>query len=80
MEFRCLKIFIGQLAIMKGKVRTFISSFVLYCVLFFALHNWTLTTKEIAEMIFIGVLASLFQALMINPVMRLIGNVVRRYN
>lgn len=73
-------IFIGQLDIMKSKARAFISSFVLYCVGFVALHNWTLTTKEIAEMIFTGGLVSLFQALMMNPVRRLIGNVVRRYN
>jgi hypothetical protein len=65
---------------MNGKIREFIFSFVLYCTGFFILHNWSLTPREIAEMIFIGVLLGLFHALMMNPMRRLIEHVVRRYN
>jgi hypothetical protein len=61
---------------MKGKVGTFISSFVLYCLIFLTWNNWSLTNKQIAEMMFIGVLVNLFAVLIENKLKRFIEKVL----
>ena len=63
---------------MKSRVRFFVSSFILYAITFLIWHKWTLTTKEIAEMIFIGTLVSLIPALVMNRMTRLITRIVEK--
>jgi hypothetical protein len=63
---------------MKSRVRFFVSSFILYAIGFLLWHNWILTTKEIAEMIFIGTLSSLIYALNIDRIRRLITRIVEK--
>lgn len=63
---------------MKDKVAEFIFMFVGYCIVFLAWNNWNLTSKQIAEMIFIGTLGGLFVALTIKPITRLITRIVER--
>jgi hypothetical protein len=63
---------------MKSKVRSFVSSFVLYCVIFLAWNNWQLTNKDIAQMIFIGTLCSLTFALTEERMTRLITRIVEK--
>lgn len=47
---------------MKSKARTFIFSFGLYCLIFLTWHGWTVTGKQVAEMIFVGILLSMLHA------------------
>lgn len=63
---------------MKGKVGTFIFTFVIYCTIFLTWNNWNITSKQIAEMIFIGTLASLFTALVMYPLRRVLANRLRK--
>ena len=63
---------------MKHKVQVFLSSFIIYVIIFLIWHHWNLTTKDIAEMFFIGALSSLVYALMINRMTRLITRVVEK--
>lgn len=63
---------------MKRKVAMFIFMFVGYCIIFLTWNNWNVTSKQIAEMIFIGTLVGLFNALAMNPMKRLIENVLKK--
>ena len=63
---------------MKSKVRSFVSSFVLYCVILLGWNNWQLTNKDVAEMIFIGTLCSLTLALTEKHMTRLITRIVEK--
>lgn len=62
---------------MKDRICTFILNFVGYCIIFLVWNNWSLNTKQIAEMIFVGGWVSLIGALMFNPLKRLVENIVR---
>ena len=64
--------------LMKGKVGPFISTLVTYCIITLIWHGWDLDNKQIAEMIFVGTLSGLVLALVNNPLMRLIQNLVRK--
>ena len=63
---------------MKAKVEVFVSSLLIFCIIFLTWHNWSLTSKQIAEMVFIGAVSSLTLASLINPLARLIQNLVRK--
>ena len=61
-----------------SKVEVFISSSILYCIIFVAWNDWRVTGKEVAEMIFIGTFSSLILALMMNRITRLITGIVEK--
>lgn len=62
----------------EGKASMFISTFVIYSLVFLTWQHWTLTGKQIAEMIFIGTFLSLGSALMWKPAKRLLENALRK--
>jgi hypothetical protein len=61
-----------------SKVEVFISTSVGYCIISLFWNKWIVTSKEIAEMIFIGTLGGLFLALLMNLIMRLITRLVEK--
>ena len=61
-----------------SRIGVFISTFGMYCILFLATNNWTLTSKQIVEMIFIGGLSSLVCAWLFNRITRLIEHLIER--
>lgn len=63
---------------MKNKLARFILSFILYCLVFLIWNGWSVTGKQIAEMIFIGSLTGLFLPLMENLTTRLIQKVLQK--
>ena len=63
---------------MKGKLGMFILNFAGYCMLVLIVKGWRLTTKEIAEMLFVGIWVSLMFALMYKPLKRFTENIVRK--
>jgi RsiW-degrading membrane proteinase PrsW (M82 family) len=63
---------------MKQKVQVFLRSLIIYMIIFLIWHHWNLTTKQIAEMFFIGIFSSLVLALMINRMTRLVTRIVEK--
>ena len=63
---------------MKAKASGFFLTFGAYCIIFLIWHNWNLTTKEIAEMIFIGTWVGVWNAIMMNRMRRLVENIVKK--
>ena len=63
---------------MKGKIIMFLFTFVGYALIFLFRNNWNLASQQIAEMIFIATLLSLFTALVMNPMKRLIQNMLTK--
>ena len=63
---------------MKGKVGEFVSSFAIYCIISLAWNGWHLTTKELAEMIFIGTLGGVVMAFTMKPMTRLVTRIVKK--
>jgi hypothetical protein len=63
---------------MKGKIAMFILTFVVYCLIFLTWNNWNVTTKQIAEMTFIGVGVSLFVVIAWNATRRFINSVWKK--
>ena len=63
---------------MREKVGNFISVFVGYSIIFLIRHNWDLSTKDIAEMIFIGVWLAVGSILLLKPGKRFVENVLKK--
>lgn len=63
---------------MGGKVEVFISTFIGYCIIFLIWNKWSLTSKEIVEMIFVGTLSSLCLAFVMNPLKRSITRLTQK--
>ncbi len=65
-------------SIMKKKDEVFISSLILYSIIFLAWHGWSLNNRQLVELMFIGTLSSLTLVLTINPLTRVIQSIVRK--
>ena len=63
---------------MKNKIREFLYSFVLYCLIVLAWNDWDVSKKQFAEMIVIAVLGGVFVALVMDPIKRFIARVLTK--
>jgi hypothetical protein len=63
---------------MKSKVGIAIFTFLGFCLIFLFRNDWSLTNKQIAEMIVLGVGAGIVVLIGLNPTMRFIERTLRK--
>lgn len=63
---------------MKGRIVMFFSNLALYCIIFLVWNKFDLTSKQIAEMIFMGTFSSIAYLLMLKPMTRLMQSALRK--
>ena len=65
-------------ATMKRRIVRYLLMFSSYCLIFMLFNGWELTNRELAEMIFMGTLTALFDALMYHRMTRFVEKMVKQ--